>query len=200
LKKFKNMSYFVTVFSLLLISSCFDKHLENLMLPNGGNRPRYPDFDEKFTQYTLPKDSPIKTDVLYIHEETGTKGVEYSFIRFFRTGQVYLGHGLAHFPTSKDYDSFDAPNTEIGYFKAGSADRYNRFKFIKIEIEVYVPIYGDNYHNIIAFLEQDNVLRISYEEYGEPLFIFFGPPASKTEIDRIYLPFENVEFQNFPDW
>ena len=60
-------------------------------------------------------------------------------------------------------------------------------------------MFGDNYHNITAFLG-NKYLRISHLVLGKPLFIFFGPPVHREDINRIYQPYEKVTFNNQPDW
>ncbi|MCA9733670.1 MAG: hypothetical protein H6696_13960 [Deferribacteres bacterium] len=144
-----NRLFFILGFGVLFC--CTKTHY----LPQGGVRPKNPNFKLSKNPYVLIDTQLVDISAIYLETwnvDTGPKEIysdpSYVFFRFFENGRIYHSNVFDHFPTVKEQNDFKMGM--IGYYKIKDGN--------KITTEVFFPINSGQYLMEYGIVKGDSIL------------------------------------------
>lgn len=183
---------FIIIFSFLL-SSCIVCNFK--VAPNGGVRPKYPNFSLAEKATPLNSTGLIDTNAIYVEKFNR----DYSFIRFFSDGRVFESHNLNYFPTNEDINNLGYGRA--GYYKIVENELViETFTFVAPAWILFFP--RASYFKLYHKIRKDGSLEL----YAVDKYTFFGFIPYKSELDEEYKTIykkyksDNFIFEAKPDW
>ncbi|MBD3225324.1 MAG: hypothetical protein GF313_11375 [Caldithrix sp.] len=162
-----NMKYLILI---ILFSGClFQKSF--FYLPEGGVRPKNPDFKLAKEPFSLKDTTLIDTNAIYLERLTDTylvnfdqyntvfpnenrlkpikQDTSYHFYRFFRNGRVYVSRVLDHFPSVEEMNNYNLGL--VGYY---------RLEGNQIITEIFTPSGNGKYLMKYGTVKNDTIFLV----------------------------------------
>jgi len=172
------------------VNGCCFTQLKHL--PEGGFRPKKPDFTFARAPYNNIENRQIDTCAIYISKSINDYPKEisgdtlYTFYRFFRNGRAYNSFTVVnHYPTNSDINNFRTGL--IGYYKIENDNLLSEF---------FVPINGGQYRIKYNKIRGDSLVFLGQEINGR--FYYNSPKSPPSVLVKVKEPWMKFEAQ--PDW